>query len=135
MRRQVKGWVCLAEWSCQYKCRGAKKNYCGAPDKVRRCCKRDGKKLYKGETYEPSKLRVYGITSSCKSEHRHLLDPETPWRIQVRYVAAVSNQKEFAELVGCTVREVRNYASITGNPKEVKLAMAKPHTLIFIRVA
>lgn len=134
-RKGVKAWVCFAEGSCAYKCKGTTKNYCGAPDSFRRVCKdKDGKKLYKGVPFKPSKFKIYGIISFCKPEHRHLLDPEKSGRTQVRYVAAVSSQKEFAELVGCTVHEVRNYGSITGNPKEVKLAMANPHTLIFIEV-
>ena len=80
------------------------------------------------------KLKVYGMTAFCKPEHKHLLDSERPWRTQVRYVAAVFSRKEFAELLGLTVGEIAGYSSVTGNPKEVKLAMAKPHTLIFVEV-
>jgi len=131
----VKAWVCLAEWSCHYKCKGTEKNYCGAPDKTRRCCKNlDGRKNYKAVRSKSSKLKVYGVVAFCKKKHRHLLDPEKSWRTQVRYVAAVSSQKEFAELVGSVLVQIRPYMSITSNPKEVKLAMANPHTLIFIEV-
>ena len=81
------------------------------------------------------KLKVYGITEVCRREHRHLLDPKKPWRIQVRYVAAVTNQKEFADLLGATLGQIRPYMSITSNEKEVELAMANPHTLIFMGVS
>lgn len=80
------------------------------------------------------KLKVYGITASCRSEHRHLLDSDMPWRIQVRYVAAVASQKEFADLLSTTIGTIRPYMSRTGNEEEIELAMAKPHTLIFIGV-
>lgn len=82
----------------------------------------------------PRKLKVYGVTDTCRREHRHLLDPKRSWRTQVRYVAAVFNQQEFADLLGATLGRIRPYMSITSNEKEVKLAMANPHTLIFIEV-
>ena len=80
------------------------------------------------------KLKVYGITAFCRSEHKNLLDPERPWRTQVRYVAAAFSQKELADLLNTTIGQIRPYVGITGNAKEIKLALAKPHTLIFIEV-
>jgi len=81
------------------------------------------------------KLKVYGTVQFCRPEHKHLLDPKRPWRTQVRYVAAVSSKKEFAELLHLTVGQIGIYTSITGNEEEVKKAMANPHTLIFIKVS
>lgn len=80
------------------------------------------------------KLKVYGTTAFCRREHKHLLDPKRSWRTQVRYVAAVTSQKEFADLLGTTIGQIRPYMSRTGNEEEIELAMAKPHTLIFIEV-
>jgi len=82
----------------------------------------------------PRKLKVYGVTAFCRSEHRHLLDPKRSWRTQVRYVAAVFSQKEFADLLGTTIGQIRDYMGRTSNEKEIELAMAKPHTLIFVEV-
>lgn len=81
------------------------------------------------------KLKVYGVTDFCRREHRHLLDSKRPWRTQVRYVAAVFNQKEFADLLSTTIGQIKPYMSRTGNEREIELAMAKPHTLIFVRVS
>ena len=78
----------------------------------------------------PRKLKVYGITSRVKSEHRHLI--KHPYKDQVRYVAAVTSQKEFAKLLDCGLSFIRDFGCITGNTKEIELALAKPHTLIFI---
>lgn len=80
------------------------------------------------------KLKVYGTTHSCLPEHKHLLDPERHWRTQVRYVAAVFSRKEFAELLHTPIGQIQNYSATTSNKKEIELAMAKPHTLIFIEV-
>lgn len=80
------------------------------------------------------KLKVYRVTHFCLPEHKHLLDPKKPWRTQVKYVAAVFSRKEFAELLRTTVASIQNYSGITGNEEDIKLAMAKPHTLIFIEV-
>lgn len=78
----------------------------------------------------PKKLKVYGVTTICKPED---LEDVKQWRVQCRYVAAVFNQKEFADLFGTTIGQVKDMC-ITGNKKEIELAMAKPHTLIFIEV-
>lgn len=77
------------------------------------------------------KLKVYGITTICKPEH---IDESKPWRVQCRYVAAVISRKELAELLGTTIGHVNELAYITANEKEVKLATANPHTIIFIEV-
>jgi hypothetical protein len=50
---------------------------------------------------------------------------------QLRYVAAVRNQKEFAELIGSSVHYVRGYAAETGNKIEVEVCTACPHTLFY----
>lgn len=81
------------------------------------------------------KLKVYGVTTVCRREDKHLLDPERPWRVRVRYAAAVTSRRELAELLNVTVSswDIVN-SSVTTNKKEVELALENPHTLIFIEV-
>ena len=50
---------------------------------------------------------------------------------QVRCVAAVSSQKEFAELMDCSLHYIRGYGAETGNPLEVAVSQASPHTLFW----
>lgn len=49
---------------------------------------------------------------------------------QDRVIAAVSTQREFANLCGTSLHYIRGYASETGNDDEIAAAMAKPHTLM-----
>ena len=56
------------------------------------------------------KLKVIGM-------HTFLLGP------QVRTIAAVTSQKQFAALIGCSIHKVRGYASETCNKEELRLAM------------
>ena len=80
------------------------------------------------------KLKVYGIIDMVRKEDRDdQFYKDFPWRVQARYVAAVFSAKEFADLLGASVGYVRNYGSVTGNKKEIELAMDKPHTLIFMK--
>ena len=78
------------------------------------------------------KLKVYGVVLLCKKEY---INSSQSWRVQCRYVAAVFSRKELAELANTTVSswEIVN-SSVTGNEREIKLAMAKPHTLVFSEV-
>lgn len=45
---------------------------------------------------------------------------------QVRTIVAASSQKEAAELLGITVRHLRDYWPQTGNALEVETALAQP---------
>lgn len=49
---------------------------------------------------------------------------------QWRLVAYVNSQKEFAELLDCSLYYVRGYSGETGNPEEVAFAKKHPHQLI-----
>jgi hypothetical protein len=64
------------------------------------------------------KLKVYGA-----------------WRFragkQVRAIAAVNSQKEFAALLDTSLNFVRGYASETGNACELKIAFSKPGTMFW----
>jgi len=66
------------------------------------------------------KLKVLGISTFASG---HLSG-------QWRYIAAVHSQKEFAELVDCSLYYVRNYSSEAFNKREVGFAMKHPHKLI-----
>jgi len=78
------------------------------------------------------KLKVYGLTIFCKKEH---IDSSQSWRTQCRYVAAVKSRRELAELANTKVSswEIVN-SSVTSNKREIELAMANPHTLVFSEV-
>jgi hypothetical protein len=52
--------------------------------------------------------------------------------IQERAVAAVFNQKELAELTGCSLYEIRGWWCETGNKEELEKALANPHKLIWM---
>jgi len=66
------------------------------------------------------KLKVYGGELFNK-KHK-----------QERVVVAVHNQKELAQLTGCSLYYVRGWWCETGNEKELKKALARPHTLIWM---
>ena len=66
-----------------------------------------------------AKLKVYGTLT-------HLLGQ------QVRTIAAVTNQKEFAALIGTNLSYVRDYACETGNEEEIKVAFKSVGT-VFIK--
>ena len=77
-----------------------------------------------------AKLKVFGMTTIVLKEDRTKITHEH--RNQVRYVAAVFSAKEFASLLNTNLFQVKNYASITGNKKEIDLAIANPHKAIFM---
>jgi hypothetical protein len=56
------------------------------------------------------KLKVFGM-------YTFLLGP------QARTIAAVTSQKQFAKLIGCSLYDVRGYSSETGNLEELRVAM------------
>ena len=118
---------CLSDSNCFVKTVG---NYCGASDFMRRSCKQYERVKQVGI----KKPKIFGITISIRKEDRDNIDSKKSYRTQARYIALVSSQKEFAELIGSSIGFVRNYAYITGNPKEIELALANPHKLIFIRI-
>lgn len=72
-------------------------------------------------------LKVYGTTVSAREKDKKL---EPKYKTQCRYVAAVNNQKEFAQLINASLNFVKNYASITHNIEEVGRALEFPHQLI-----
>lgn len=51
-------------------------------------------------------------------------------RKQVRTIVATTSQKNAAALVGCTVSEIRNYWSETGNDMEIATALALPGVVL-----
>lgn len=57
-----------------------------------------------------NKLKVYGILTFMGEGN------------QVRSVAAVTSQKQFASLIGSSLHYVRDYAAETGNEEERKVA-------------
>ena len=118
---------CLSDSNCFVKTVG---NYCGASDFMRRTCKQYERVKQVGQ----KNLKIYGVIIHIRNEDRDKIDPEKSYRTQARYIALVSSQKEFAELIGSSIDFVRNYAGITGNPKEIELALANPHKLIFIKI-
>ena len=67
------------------------------------------------------KLKIYGMVAHTKYKLG-----------QWRYVAAFKNQREFADLIGCTISQMRDFACITGNLKEVQIATMHPHKLIAV---
>ena len=118
---------CLSDSNCFVKTVG---NYCGASDFMRRTCKQYERVKQVGQ----KKSKIFGVTIQVRNEDRDKIDTKRSWVTQARYVALVSSQKEFAELIGSSIGFIRNYACITGNPKEIELALANPHKLIFIRM-
>ena len=73
------------------------------------------------------KLKVYGGI---------LFNPNPPpdrptHKRQERVVCAVYNQKELASITGVSLCVIHTYWCITGNEEELKLALAKPHQLIW----
>ena len=58
-----------------------------------------------------AKLKVYGANSNRLG-------------VQARSVAAVSNQKQFANLIGASIGYVRDYAAETGNANSVEEQVA-----------
>ena len=51
-------------------------------------------------------------------------------RGQLRTIVATTSQKKAAELVGCTVSEIRNWWDTTGNEKELAAALAQPGVVL-----
>lgn len=66
------------------------------------------------------KLKVYGFHDFNKKGG------------QQRRVVAAHSFAEAARLFGCSVYHLKHWGAITGNPVEIKKAMAKPGTPVWI---
>jgi len=53
---------------------------------------------------------------------------------QARAVVATKTKKKAAELLGLSMYMMNNYASETGNEKEIAAAMKKPETVVVMEV-
>ena len=53
---------------------------------------------------------------------------------QARAVVATKTKKRAAELFGLSMYLMNNYASVTGNEKEIAAAMEKPETVVVMEV-
>lgn len=51
-------------------------------------------------------------------------------RGQLRTIVAATSQQKAAELVGCTVSEIRNWWEVTENEKELAAALAQPGVVL-----
>lgn len=69
-------------------------------------------------------MKVYGIGQYFSKENGY----------QCRAVVAAKSKKRAAELFDCSMYTFNNYAAVTGNKREVKLAMSKPETVIIMEV-
>lgn len=49
--------------------------------------------------------------------------------VQSRFIVATTSVKSAAEITGCSMSEIRNYWSETGNKKEIDVATSKPGAL------
>jgi hypothetical protein len=69
----------------------------------------------------PKKLKVYSSSQYFVKE---------PSIRQCRAVVAAPSKKRAAELLNHSMYTFNNYASETGNPMDIELAMASPETVI-----
>lgn len=53
--------------------------------------------------------------------------------VQSRFIVAATSVKKAADVAGCSISEIRNYWSESGNQKEIAIATAKPETL-FVKI-
>ncbi|MDU4254513.1 hypothetical protein [Pseudomonas sp.] len=53
---------------------------------------------------------------------------------QARTIIAAKSMKEAAEAIGTTLTEMRAYWSVSGNPKELEIALAQPGVVLYERV-
>lgn len=67
------------------------------------------------------RLKVYGGTP---------FNPAS-WK-QERCVVAAYSQQEVAQVMGCSLGEIRGRWRMTGNKEEIERALAKPHTPIWM---
>lgn len=65
-------------------------------------------------------LQVWGVSIHLRSVGR-----------QCRTVVAATSRNEAALLLGCSSNYLKDFGSVTGNPTEVAVAMAKPRTLFY----
>lgn len=49
--------------------------------------------------------------------------------VQSRFIVATTSIKSVAEITSCSISEIRNYWSETGNEKEISVATSKPGSL------
>lgn len=66
-----------------------------------------------------AKLKVYGGLVHMRGG-----------RGQVRTIVATTSQKKAAELVGCTISEIRDWWETTENDKELATALAQPGVVL-----
>lgn len=50
-----------------------------------------------------------------------------------RHIVAAHSQREAAKIFGCSAHHVRTYGSVTGNAREMELALLLPGT-VFIQI-
>ncbi len=69
------------------------------------------------------KLKVYGGLTFAMIEGKTR---------QIRTVVGVHNQKQLADVMGTTLYQIQTGWVITGNEEEIRLAIGRPFTKIFM---